>query len=82
MLKRCGLRPGHCRNSGSCDFALKSWADETEWHVLAGLAADCLFFVPKDCHVEIRNRRPVVILSKCKPLLRGPWLTRRRKPRS
>lgn len=58
-----------------------SFDDKSRWHELAGQAFECVSFVPKDSHVEIRSGRPVVIRSKRKPPLVRPTPPRSRKPR-
>jgi len=69
MLKLCGYHSGYCRSKGSCTLEYISFPDKARWHDLGGQAFECVYHVPKDSHVEIRDRRTVVIRSKRKPSL-------------
>lgn len=61
MLRLCGYRSGYCRSVQPCSLSGPAFPSTADWHVLAGLAADCAHHVSRESQVEIRRRRPVVI---------------------
>jgi hypothetical protein len=61
MLRLCGYRSGYCRSVDPCSLAGPDFPSTADWHVLAGLAAECVHHVSRESQVEIRRRCPVVI---------------------